>query len=186
MVAICCIVHRKRILCQVSFSPVVGTYMRHLARHLILGTDCRRQWTDLAEWVPLWSLLLHLSPHMLCMLFTCFIDHSQSQTLSVGSVCMTLWSPGIVRKGSAWVIQTLHVAVVYIGDLRINCHIIDAYHILSPSINLEVPASFVILHCPLRWPFPWGWQEVSFLSRFLFIWVWVLERVFSRLALGFL
>ena len=186
MVAICCIVHRKRILCQVSFSPVVCTYMRHLARHLILGTDCRRQWTDLAGWVPLFLLLLHLSPHMLCMLFTCFIDHSQSQTLSVGSVCMTLWSPGIVRKGSAWVILTLHVAVVYIGDLRIKCHIIDAYHILPPSINLEVSASFVILHCPFCWPFPLDWQEVSFLSRFLVIWVLVLEGVFSRLALGFL
>jgi len=68
---------------------------------------------------------------------------------TVGFVRMTLWSPAIVRKGSARVILTLHVAVVYIGDLRINCHIIDAYHILSPSINLDISASFVILQCPL-------------------------------------
>ena len=185
MVAICCIVQCKRILRQVSLFPYRYVYetfgkasdSRHWLQALI-DLSCWMSPAMITVPAPFAALALHV-------VYMLYRSHTTPNPTD-RSVCMTLWSPGIVRRGSAWVILTLHEAVVYIGDLRTKCHIIDVHHILSPSINLDISAIFVILHCPLRWPFPLDWRDVSFLSRFLVIWVLVLEGVFSRLALGFL
>jgi hypothetical protein len=152
MVAISCIVHRKRILRQVSLLLLLVQYeafgKASDSRHWLQAS------IDLSCWMspamatasaPFGALALHV----VYMLYRSLTIPNPTD----GFVCMTLWSPGIVRRGSAWVILTLPIAVVYIGGLGIKCHIIDANHVLSPSITLDIPASFVILHCPFRWLF---------------------------------
>jgi len=173
MVAISCIVHRKRILRQVSLSLLLVQYeafgKASDSRHWLQASIDLSCWMSPAM-VTASAPFAALALHVVYMLYRSLTIPNPTD----GFVCMTLWSPGIVRRGSAWVILPLPVAVVYIGGLGINCHIIDAYHILSPSINLEVSASFVLLHCPLRWTFPLVWQEMSFLLVFLLseYWSW--------------
>jgi hypothetical protein len=152
MVAICCIVQCKR-----NPSPSVTFPRSWYVYETLDNASDSRHWLqaliDLSCWMSpaMIAVSARFAAHALHVVYI-----YRSLTISnptVGFVCMTLWSPGIVRRGSAWVILTLPIAVVYIGVLGIKCRIIDANHILSPSVTHDIPASFVILHCPFRWLF---------------------------------